>query len=174
MDRRGHLHVLAGAHGAPFQYARSLKPNDASSGWTKPVSLGDGLRQTYIGLVCGADDTLHAVFRLWQSGKEPFPASHHATLAYQRKRPDGPWEPPEILVVAAFSEYSVFRHRLTIDRSGRPFLSYLYWSTFWFYRNDRFHVDRSLLMSPDGGQTWRFARQDDFHNRPEGELAAEQ
>ena len=40
MDSRGHLHVLAGPHGRPFQYARSLKPNDASGGWTPAEPTG--------------------------------------------------------------------------------------------------------------------------------------
>ena len=164
IDSEGFLHVLIGTHGRPFQYVKSKRPNDAGSGWTKPVTAGADLRPTYIGLVCGRDDTLYTVFRLWRNG-EPYPHSHHATLAMQRKRPDGPWEPPRILVVAPFSEYSIFYHRLTIDREGRLFLSKDYWSTYWFYRNDqrgnRGHW-RTLLLSPDGGETWRMAADEDF------------
>ncbi|MFQ5810787.1 MAG: BNR-4 repeat-containing protein, partial [Armatimonadota bacterium] len=155
MDAEGYLHVLTGTHGAPFHYARSLQPNDAHSGWTEAESVGEGLRQTYIGLVCGKDGTLHAVFRLWRSGVEPHPLSSHATLAYQRKPPGRPWDPPRVLIHAPFSEYSIFYHRLTIDRRGRLFLSYDYWSTYWFYRNDHFGHRRSLMMSPDGGDTWK-------------------
>ena len=158
IDSRGYLHALAGTHGQPFQYARSLKPNDAHSGWTEAAAVGDGLRQTYIGLVCGPDDALHLVFRLWRYGTDPFPASHHATLAYQRKPPGKPWEPPKILIVPPFSEYSVFYHRLTIDRVGRLFLSYDYWSTYWFYRTDHRGSRRALLTSPDGGTTWNLAQ----------------
>ena len=117
---------------------------------------------TYPSLVCGPDDTLHAVFRFWKQKQPPFPLSHHATLAYQRKRPDGPWEAPQVLIVSPFSEYSVFYHRLTIDRRGRLWLSYDYWSTFWFYRNDLPTNRRALLVSPDGGQAWRLAAADDF------------
>ncbi|MFQ6098868.1 MAG: BNR-4 repeat-containing protein, partial [Armatimonadota bacterium] len=162
MDSQGYLHVLVGTHGRPFTYARSLKPNSASDGWTDAVPLGEGLRQTYIGMVCGPDDTLHAVFRLWRSGVEPFPNSTHATLAYQRKRPGQPWEPPRVLLVSAFSEYSVFYHRLTIDRRGRLFLSYDYWSTYWFYRTDHVGSRRSLMMSPDGGETWKLVEMRDL------------
>jgi len=162
MDSQGYLHVLAGTHGQPFQYARSLEPNDAHSGWTEAVPVGEGLRQTYIGLVCGADDTLHLVYRLWWYGTEPFPASHHATLAYQRKRPGQPWEAPRVLIVPPFSEYSVFYHRLTIDRSGRLFLSYDYWSTYWFYRTDHRGNRRTLLTSADGGDTWKLATAGDL------------
>jgi len=163
MDSQGYLHVLAGTHGQPFQYAKSLKPNDAHSGWTDAVPVGEGLRQTYIGFVCGADDTLHLVFRFWRYGTEPHPASYHATLAYQRKRPGQPWEEPRVLIVSPFSEYSIFYHRLTIDRAGRLFLSYDYWSTHWFYRNDHYGSRRVLLMSEDGGDTWKFAHTSDFH-----------
>jgi hypothetical protein len=162
MDSQGYLHVLAGTHGRPFPYARSLKPNDSQSGWTEPVPVGKDLSQTYIGLVCDTNDTLHLVYRLWQSGKEPFPASHYATLAHQRKRPGQPWEAPRILIVPPFSEYSVFYHRLTIDRKGRLFLSYDYWSTYWFYRIDHLGSRRALLMSPDGGETWKLAEIHDF------------
>lgn len=162
MDGQGYLHVLAGTHGRPFPYARSLQPNDAGGGWTKPQPADENARQTYVGLVCGPDDTLHSVFRLWQSGVEPFPGSTFATLAYQRKRPGQPWEPPRVLILPAFSEYSVFYHRLTLDRKGRLFLSYDYWSTYWFYRNDHVGRRRALLMSPDGGDTWKMAETQDM------------
>jgi len=119
IDSQGYLHVLAGTHGQPFQYARSLKPNDAHSGWTEAVPAGEGLPQTYIGLVCGPDDTLHLVYRLWWRATDPFPNSHHATLAYQRKRPGQPWETPRVLIVPPFSEYSVFYHRLCIGPPRR-------------------------------------------------------
>ena len=156
-DGKGYLHVLAGTHGRPFPYARSLAPNDAGAGWTEAELLGKDLRQTYIGMVCGPDDALHVVYRLWQSGVEPHPASSHAVLAHQRKPADGPWQAPEALVVPPFSEYSVFYHRLTIDRLGRLFVSYDYWSTHWFYRNDHVDSRRALMMSPDGGKTWQMA-----------------
>lgn len=157
MDSQGYLHALAGTHGRPFQYARSLQPNDAAGGWTAAEPVGADLSQTYLGLVCGADDTLHLTYRLWRRNEPPYPLSHYATLAYQRKRPGQPWEAPRVLIVPPFSEYSVFYHRLTIDRQARLFLSYDYWSTFWFYRNDHLGRRRSLMTSADGGQTWQLA-----------------
>lgn len=162
IDSQGYLHVLVGTHGQPFPYTRSLKPNDAHAGWTEPELTGKGLQQTYIGLVCGRDDTLHAVFRLWRRSESPFPNSYHATLAYQRKKPGQPWEPPRILIVPPFSEYSVYYHRLTIDRSDRLFLSYDYWSTHWFYRNDQPGNRRTMMLSPDGGNTWKLAESADL------------
>lgn len=162
MDGRGFLHALTGTHGKPFLYARSLRPDDAGAGWTEAQPTGEGLPQTYIGFVCGPDDTLHLAFRLWRTGVEPFPAAQHAVLAYQRKRPDRPWDPPRVMVVPPFSEYSVFYHRLTLDRAGRLFLSYDCWSTFWFYRNDQPFRRRALMTSSDGGETWKLAESADL------------
>ncbi len=162
MDSKGYLHVVAGTHGRPFPYARSLAPNDSTQGWTAPVPAGEGLEQTYIGLVCGPDDALHMAFRLWKRGQAPFPASHYATLAWQRKPAEHSWEPPQVLVVPPLSEYSVYYHRLTIDHKGRLFLSYDYWSTYWHYRNDHWGRRRVLLVSPDGGKTWKLAETRDL------------
>ena len=162
MDSRGYLHALAGTHGQPFQYARSLQPNDAGAGWTEAVPTITDWRQTYIGLVCDANDTLHLVSRVWRYGEEPHTASYQATLAHQQKKPDGPWEAPQWLVVPPFSEYSVFYHRLTIDRIGRLFLSYDCWSTYWFYRTDYPLNRRALMMSPDGGEHWKLAENEDL------------
>lgn len=162
MDSQGYLHVLTGTHGSPFHYSRSNAPNDPGEGWSDPVPVGEGLRQTYIGLVCGTDDTLHLVFRLWRHNEEPFPNGFHATLAYMQKRPDEPWSEPRILVCPPLAEYSVWYHRLTIDHQNRLFLSYDYWSTMWFYRTDHPGNRRTLLMSPDGGMNWKLAETRDF------------
>jgi len=157
MDSRGFLHVLVGTHGRAFRYARSLQPNDATGGWTETTDIGFGLRQTYVGLVCGRDDTLHLVFRLWRTDTTYFPASSYATLSYMSKPPGKPWSEPRPLIVAPFSEYSIFYHRLTIDRQGSLFLSYDYWSTFWFYRMDHRGTRRALLTSADAGSSWKLA-----------------
>lgn len=163
MDSQGYLHALTGTHGSTFHYARSLKPNDAHSGWTKAEPVGRDLPQTYIGLVCGPDDTLHLVFRLWRRDPRYFASGAvFATLAYQRKRPGQPWQPPRILIVPPFSEYSIFYHRLTIDRKGRLFLSYDYWSTYCFYRTDHAGSRRALLTSSDGGETWKLTETHDL------------
>ncbi|MFP3904286.1 MAG: BNR-4 repeat-containing protein [Armatimonadota bacterium] len=167
MDSEGHLHVVVGTHGRPFQYLRSLAPNDAYSGWTEAIRTSeDDLRQTYVGLVCGADDALHLVFRLWMSGEEHLDGGLWAALAYQRKPAGGEWEEPKILLAPPLSEYSIYYHRLTVDRAGDLFISYDYWSTMWFYRNDQRGPvaagsgrpgrgwGRAVLTSPDGGDRW--------------------
>jgi len=162
MDSKGYLHVLIGTHGRTFKYVRSLSPNSADGGWTEPEDVGPGLRQTYVGMVCDHDNTLHLVFRLWLSDNKYFPAGLYANLAYMRKIPGENWSDARPLVVAPFSEYSIFYHRLTIDRRSALFLSYDYWSTFWFYRTDHRGNRRSLLMSPDSGNTWKLASSREF------------
>ncbi len=161
MDSQGFLHVLVGTHGATFKYARSLKANDASGGWTEAEDVGAGLRQTYVGLVCDEEDTLHLVFRLWRTDRDYFPADSYATLAHMSKRAGEAWSEPRVLVAPPFSEYSVFYHRLTIDRQGALFLSYDYWSTFWFYRTD-YRGDRRALLTSSDGVTWKLAGNEDL------------
>lgn len=162
MDSQGFLHVLVGTHGRTFKYARSRQPDDSAGGWTPPEDVGAGLSQTYVGLVCDRDDTLHLVFRLWQGHADRFPAGSYACLAHMRKPLGQPWSAPQPLIVAPFTDYSVYYHRLTIDRRGRLFLSYDYWSTYWFYRTDHVGNRRALLMSPDAGRTWKLADAADF------------
>jgi len=162
IDREGYLHVLIGTHGRTFKYVRSLSPNSASDGWTKAEDIGAGLRQTYVGMVCDPNNILHLVFRLWLNDNRYFPAGYYANLAYMSKHPAEKWSEARPLVVAPFSEYSIFYHRLTIDREGTLFLSYDYWSTFWFYRTDHRGDRRSLLMSQDGGNTWNLAPSSEF------------
>ncbi len=168
MDSKGYIHVVVGTHGRPFQYLCSLKPNDAYGGWTEATrTSADDLRQTYVGFLCGADDVLHLVFRLWRSDEAHLNGASWASLAYQRKLPGQDWEAPKLLVAAPLSEYSIYYHRLTVDRKGTLFLSYDYWSTMWFYRNDqRGDVaagsgragrgwGRALLTSKDQGDAWQ-------------------
>ncbi len=162
MDGQGYLHALSGTHGCPFPYARSLGSNTADAGWTEPREAWPDARQTYIGFVCDPEDTLHSAFRLWWNGTSYFPAGNYATLAHQQRPQGGAWQEPRVLVVPPFSEYSVFYHRLTIDRIGRLFLSYDYFSTYWFYRNDHPDSRRSLMMSPDRGDTWKLVETSDL------------
>ncbi|MFG0261262.1 MAG: BNR-4 repeat-containing protein [Novipirellula sp. JB048] len=159
LDDQGFLHLLIGTHGRPFPYVRSQRSSGVAEKWSVAEPMSEA-RQTYVGLVSGTDGTLHTVYRMWRSGVEPHPDSTHAVLAYSRKPPGQPWSEPQVLVVPPFSEYSVFYHRLTIDRRGGLWLSYDYWSTFWFYRNDHHGSRRALMTSPDGGATWYMASQD--------------
>ncbi|MCC7491297.1 MAG: BNR-4 repeat-containing protein [Fimbriimonadaceae bacterium] len=155
MDSQGYLHTLTGTHGAPFLYCRSSQPNSAAGGFTAPEPTGHNLPQTYIGLVCGADDTLHLVYRLNRRQVEPYPLTYHTALTWQRKRPGQPWEAPQLVMLPPFGEYSIYYHRLTIAPRGELLLSCDYWSTFWFYRNDLVGRQRCVLTSANGGDSWR-------------------
>jgi hypothetical protein len=162
IDSEGYLHTLTGTHGSPFAYARSRAPDTAHEGFTEPVLVEEGLRSTYIGLVCGPDDTLHLVFRTWTEDGEYHPVSHYANLGYKRRQKGGDWEPMRRLAVAPFTEYSIWYHRLTVDRRGRLYVSFDYWSTFWFYRTDHVGARRKTIWSEDGGQTWQLLRTADL------------
>jgi len=166
IDSEGYLHTLTGTHGQPFAYAKSLEPHTAHAGFTEPELVEENLRSTYIGFVCDPDDTLHLVFRTWKDDGEYHPVGYYANLAYKRKRKGGDWEPMKRLAVAPFTEYSIWYHRLTIDRKGRLFVSFDYWSTFWFYRVDHYGNTpgrgqaggggrRKTIMSSDGGESWK-------------------
>ncbi|MDH7571580.1 MAG: BNR-4 repeat-containing protein, partial [Armatimonadota bacterium] len=177
IDRAGYLHIVTGAHGEPFQYLRSLKPNDTAAGFTKPVPvLSEGCvetgtgprgrgRQTYISLVCGPDDTLHLVCRQWRAGVDSYHGGAlYAALSYQRKPKNAPWEPARPLVIPPLPGYSIYYHKLSIDRTGRLFLSYSYYSGEPSYQEefpDRYH-HQAVMLSADGGDTWKLAETDDF------------
>lgn len=166
IDSKGYLHVVVGTHGRPFQYLRSLQPNDPYSGWTESVrTSNDDLRQTYVGLVCDDEDNLHLVFRLWRSGEEHLDGSLWAALAHQRKPAGGEWEEPEILIAPPLPDYGIYYHRFTIDRNSDLHLNYDYWSTSWLYRNNTTGpgpggagkgIGRAVLTSPDHGESWKF------------------
>lgn len=172
-DSEGTLHVLIGAHGAPFHYVRSLAPNDAYGGWTEAEPIlktgymtdeGEAGRQTYISLVCDANDTLHTAFRQWRRGVDQYhPGSHYAALSVQHRPKGGEWSDAEPLVIAARPGYSIWYHKLTVDRLGDLFLSYSYWTQDAYQEQfpDRYH-HRAVLVSRDGGRRWKLAETVDF------------
>ncbi len=176
-DSEGTIHVVSGSHGQPFRYRRSLKPNDAYGGWTEAVDVlsadyisdktdadGDG-RQTYISLVCGADDTLHIAYRQWRLNADDYmPDNMYAALSHQSKPKDGDWSPAHPLVVPPVAGYSIYYHKLTVDRRGRLYLSYNHWTNDTSYQSDfpdRYH-HQAVITSKDGGATWKLAETSDF------------
>lgn len=174
MDSEGYLHVLIGAHGQAFQYTRSLRPNDAYSGWTEAEPIltrgyrdddGESGRQTYISLVCDQNDTLHTAFRQWRRGVDEYHGgSNYAALSVQHKPKDGPWSDAEPLVIPVCAGYSIWYHKLTIDRLGALYLSYSYWTNDETYQSmfpDRYH-HCAVITSRDGGATWKLAETADF------------
>ena len=170
LDSEGILHVITGAHGTPFYYLRSRKPNDAYTGWEAPKpTLIDPARgtssgkQTYLAMLIDQKDALHIVFREWRQDPDHHGGKQYAALSYQRKRKGYQWEPARPLVIAPVPGYSIFYHKLALDRRGRLFLSYSYWSTDKAYESlpGRYHFP-SLLCSRDGGTTWHLATTGDF------------
>ncbi len=182
MDSEGYLHVVTGSHhGQNFYHTRSLEPNDAYSGWTDPepvwdtgwtaVSGEERGGQTYVALVCDPDDTLHLVFRHWRNADAfftPPSGNYYAALAYQRKPKGGEWSEPRPLVLPERGRYSIYYHKLAIDRLGRLFLSFSYFD--WELDEQSTDPDerywrRMVIVSDDGGDTWRLAGNRDFDDR---------
>ena len=172
MDSAGTLHVVTGAHGYPFRYARSLAPRSTVS-WTRQANVlmsgyrkrgtdADGLgNQTYLSMVIGPNDVLHIVYRqLRRNVDVHFRGEGYYALVHQSLQPGASmWSAPDLVVVPPLPGYSQYYQKLTVDRLGRLFVSCSYFS-----RRDppasrvyrRFH-HRMVLISEDGGDAWRFA-----------------
>ncbi len=165
LDSRGFLNVMLGAHAGSFFYGRSQISNSVERGWTLLHETYSSVGQTYIALVCDQVDNLHLVFRDHRYGKRDFHASHfhYCALCYQRMLKDGYWEVSRLLVVPPLPDYSIYYHQLSIDRLGRLFLSYNYYSESepyksWIEKNGRYNKKfRAMLFSGDGGMTWQMA-----------------
>ena len=164
VDSRGHVHAITGAHGRPFIYRRSLKPDDVTGGLTEPEPVLTDGRQTYLSLVCDPEDTLHIAYRQWRGDKPYHGGMSFAALSMQSKPRDGSWSPAKPMVIAPVPGYSIYYHKLTIDRRGRLFLSYNHWTSDKVYRGDfpeRYH-HRAIMTSVDRGRTWKLAETRDF------------
>ncbi|MBE3576465.1 MAG: BNR-4 repeat-containing protein [Limnochordales bacterium] len=174
IDSKGILHLISGSHGDNFYYSRSLKPYTADEGWTDPVPVlntgwrdgkGERGRQTYLAFVCDGEDTLHIAFRQWRQGVDPFfGGQYYGALAYQRKPAGGTWSEPTVLVVPPVQGYSIYYHKLSLDRRGRLYLSYSYRSDAGLYYDfmPGYYHFRAVLLSADGGRSWHLASTEDF------------
>ncbi len=177
LDSQGYIHVVTGAHGDNFFYARSLRPNDISGGFTEPVRVLDSGwvdgktdedgrgAQTYIGLVCDREDTLHLVYRQNRSGVDEYlpDYTYYMGLSYQRKRRGEEWEPARPLVIPPVGGYSIYYHKLTIDRLGNLYVSYNHWSDHAYSKDfPGLYHNRAMITSTDGGETWKLAETGDF------------
>lgn len=180
LDSRGYIHVVTGAHGANFKYLRSREPNSIGPGFTAPANTldagyvddrtgapGSG-RQTYASLVCGPDDTLHIGFRQWRRGVDPYhDGANYAALSIQSKPTGRPWGPALPRVVPPVASYSIFYHKLTIDRTGNLYLAYSYLTADATYQNDlpAVTVDPAIQFSADGARTWKLLETRDLPSR---------
>lgn len=156
VDSRGYLHVIAGAHGQPFYYLRSLMPASITRGWTNPAEMAAD--QCYASLICDQGDRLHSVFRQWRP---------HATLGYQTKAAmSDNWSEVQTLVHGALRrdrwEYGIFFHRLFIDRNSVLYLSFTFYEN---HTTSKGQYPEALAVSEDGGKSWRLADEHSFTNR---------
>ncbi|HEX7008450.1 MAG TPA: BNR-4 repeat-containing protein, partial [Phycisphaeraceae bacterium] len=181
VDSKGYIHAILGAHHGRFEYTRSNQPNSIDAGFTPPTFIGKNPSSggyTYISMVIDQDDTIHVVARY--SGD-----NNRWALDYLRKKDGEPWEDLGHLVRTYHANYSTWDQRLTIDKLGRLFLRYSFYgdqltdaeaaayrakwpdeeisrisgSSYW---NGIQHHDPVILMSDDGGDTWRIATTEDF------------
>jgi hypothetical protein len=177
-DGQGYLHVVTGAHNAPFLYVHSLRPLDATA-WTEPeqiltggyapegVELPGTARQTYVSLACLPDDSLVTVFRQTRSGVDlDFGGGQYDALCCQRRSPEGEWSDAERIVCCADrSGYANYHQKLSVDRLGRLFLSLSYFSPLDEPARERAahrYTHRMVLISKDGGSAWDFATDEDY------------
>ena len=178
VDSAGVLHVVAGAHGKPFKYARSTAPL-STAGWTKAIDVLDQrlpraddrrrrTRQADLPLA-GLRSRRRAAHRLPPGTPQrrlalPRPRVRRARAPVPGAAGQTKWSRPDLIVVPPLAGYSQYYQKLTVDQLGRLFVSCSYFS-----RRDppatrsfrRFH-HRMVLISEDGGRTWRFATTADF------------
>jgi len=193
IDSQGYLHVIAGAHGQPFQYRRTLVPYTAYEGWSQLEPVGttgyrsnpgapqEG-RQTYLAFVCDQNDIVHLAYRQWRRDTDSwFGGALYGALSYQRRDPLLGWTEPQVLVVPPYADYSIYDQTLSLDHSGRLYLSAS--CTAGAEDSERKaavaqwklsgregpqppeYLRRMVLVSDDGGVTWRFAATADLAPR---------
>jgi len=199
LDSRGILHVVGGAHNTAMPYTHSLAPYSSDGGWTGPVpTLAAGFtnpgdpsatsgHQTYSSFVCDSADTLHLVTRQERRDAGPFfPGQPYCALVHQSRPADGVWGSPTVIVVPAEPGYSIYYQKLALDHRDRLFLSCSYdgGTGLWAQRariagltvlgraddSPGTYRRRMLLVSEDGGATWRFATDADL--APPGQAPA--
>ncbi|MEM9291659.1 MAG: choice-of-anchor Q domain-containing protein [Acidobacteriota bacterium] len=178
-DSQGILHVVLGAHQTPFLYLTSTAPNDSSS-WSSTEEVPEpNSKETYVALEVDSQDRLHLVSRMVDS--------EGYSLHYLRRDasdPQSTWQDLGKLVVPKPSHYSIWYHKLSIDRADRLFLTYFYYSHNLSAGESAAYIakwpeedrdgdglisnseaqahDPVILMSDDGGDRWRLATTSDF------------
>ncbi|MBP1582897.1 MAG: BNR-4 repeat-containing protein [Victivallales bacterium] len=152
-DSQGYLHAFIGSHGDRFRYTRSLAPN-SSQEWKKEEKIAEKTSMTYAGVVCDANDNLYLFYREWPRFQ---PYGYCAVLALRTKKAmDDTWSDYRVIARPFFTDYSVYYHKVTIGPDQKIYVSFQYYSTFWFFRNEC-GAERTLIESPDGASTWYFS-----------------
>jgi hypothetical protein len=186
IDSAGYLHVIAGAHGLPFQYRQSLVPYTAYEGWSQLEQVGttgyasqagapvEEGRMTYLAFVCDQQDRLHIAYRQWRHNTDHwFDGALYGALSYQRHDAETGWTAPRPLVIPPYKDYSIYAHALSLDHRGRLYLSASCMAGSegstrkaamdrWRQSGSEgpqppLYLRRMVLVSLDGGDNWRFA-----------------
>ena len=148
-DSDGGLHVIIGGHNTPFQYTRSVRPNDSSE-WTKPVAFGVG---TYPCLVAGPGNVLYLTGR-------PKP---QAGVDLYTKAPDGAWKLTQPLILQREEKYRAGYAGYNTILAWGPGQKRLHFACDVY--EGRGSAGKLLgenqavvyMVSDDGGKTWRKA-----------------
>ena len=171
VDRNKTMHVVLGGHGTQAKYTYST---DQGVTWAAAVNLpGGNAYNTYPTLITDRDGTVHLVYRATIS-------SGNYQLAYSRMKAGQGWEDMGALVVPGNDGYSIYYHTMTVDRLGRIFLQYYYradtmseadkaeyrakWPTLPDPDVQIYTFDPVIIMSDNGGDTWKIATTADFAN----------
>lgn len=142
-DSDGYIHVLIGGHGSPFQYLRSVRPNDSSE-WPKAVVFGRG---TYPYLACGAGNVLYLAAR----------GTHEGVDLY-RKEPAGEWEKVLGLMVKREPQYKGYSGYNSVLAWGpgheRLHFACDVYEGYGTYERRGTNQLVVYMASDDGGRTW--------------------
>ncbi|HEX4047954.1 MAG TPA: BNR-4 repeat-containing protein, partial [Elusimicrobiota bacterium] len=124
IGRDGRIRAIVGGHDARLRYLESKRPRAIDRGWSAPRTIGvepnrampDADEYTYPSLMLDAGGSPNVVAR-WAG------AHYHFSLAYLRfDSKTSRWE-QRLLVDPGRPYYGVWYHRLSVDPSGRLFLS---------------------------------------------------
>jgi len=129
---------------------------------------------TYLAFICDQQDRLHIAYRQWRRNTDLwFDGALYGALSYQQHDPELGWTAPRPLVVPPYRGYSIYGQALSLDHRGRLYLSASCMAGAegsnrkvamerWRQTGSEgpqppLYLRRMVLVSVDGGDTWRFA-----------------
>ena len=202
-DSKNYLHVVLGTHWHSMPYLKSKKPADCNS-WQPREYVGAGASNAYSfdglsypGFMVDKKDNLHLVVRGRSTKYEGLPTGRgnpvdYALIAF-RKEPGKPWSKRQDLVVPGHLNYSNYYQKISMNRLGRIYLAYYYYTAH-FWRRNRVNAsmreyvkrwgdevgndprnikcendvrahDPVLIDSPDNGKRWQISTTREFLNQ---------
>lgn len=169
LDSMNYIHVLCGSHSDKVYYAISKSVNNSSD--FKSFGPIEGIdKATHLSFVCDAKNRLHLAFRDTtkdEHDKRGLSYAHADVAEFKIDRPNrvAKWYKPVRLANSPQTGYCRMCNRLSIDKQGRLYLNYGYYTldynsegsvTGWYYP--------ILVRSIDRGKTWQLVP-DDFSCR---------